>query len=383
MASAVNVSNLKADSTSKCLLVIENRSTDWGKAFANKTVQGMRFRVEQHTFDDLTIIATNEGMVQACSRKLRDDNKEIRFRPDFILIRQQPVSKQHRIVLLGLKLGGIPSINSLHSIYNMFDPPWVFAQLARIRMRFGSEFPVTTKTFMPSANCLRRFRDFPAIVSSSNRSDARLRVRNRDQVEDIIPILQQIDDYIMVEPLVKAAYELHVTRIGGIYSVYVQTSPQEGNAVVERVEITPRYKLWIDAVCELFGGLDIAGIRAIHTADGRDIIVNVESSWLNLPSAAAQNDEELIVDVIVKKMELASRPQSIAKNVGQTVVNPHHKKMASEPCTPERPTPKVRQSLPCSPEATRKNTSAANPLDGENAEKIRDMRNSFMSYFNK
>jgi len=65
-------------------------------------------------------------------------------------------------------------------------------------------------------------------------------------VEDIIPILQQIDDYIMVEPLVKAAYELHVTRIGGIYSVYVQTSPQEGNPVVERVEITPRngcYKL--------------------------------------------------------------------------------------------------------------------------------------------
>ena len=44
----------------------------------------------------------------------------------------------------------------------------------------------------------------------------------------------------MVEPLVKAAYELHVTRIGGIYSVYVRTSPQEGNPVVERVEITPR-----------------------------------------------------------------------------------------------------------------------------------------------
>ena len=126
---------------------------------------------------------------KACSRKLRDDNKEIRFRPDFILIRQQPVSKQHRTVLLGLKLGGIPSINSLHSIYNMFDPPWVFAQLARIRMRFGpglsiftqtsslhyyQEFPVTTKTFMPTANCLRRFRDFPAIVSSSNRSGKKI-----------------------------------------------------------------------------------------------------------------------------------------------------------------------------------------------------------------
>ena len=50
--------------------------------------------------------------------------------------------------------------------------------------------------------------------------------------------------------------------------------------------------------------LSIAGIRAIHTADGRDIIVNVESSWLNLQTVAAQNDEALIADVIVKKMEL-------------------------------------------------------------------------------
>ena len=32
--------------------------------------------------------------------------------------------------------------------------------------------------------------------------------------------------------------------------------------------------------------------------------MNVESSWLSLPNASAQNDEALIVDVIVKKMEL-------------------------------------------------------------------------------
>lgn len=89
-----------------------------------------------------------------------------------------------------------------------------------------------------------------------NRQDARLRIRSRDQIEDIIPILQQTNEYLLIEPLIKSVYELHIIRIGGIYRVFVRTSA-ESEVAVERVEITDKYKLWIDAVCELFGGLDI------------------------------------------------------------------------------------------------------------------------------
>lgn len=41
------------------------------------------------------------------------------FRPDFVLIRQAPRdgSRDYRPTLLGLKYGGVPSINSLNSIY--------------------------------------------------------------------------------------------------------------------------------------------------------------------------------------------------------------------------------------------------------------------------
>lgn len=41
------------------------------------------------------------------------------FRPDFVLIRQPPRdgSNDYRSTILGLKYGGVPSINSLHSIY--------------------------------------------------------------------------------------------------------------------------------------------------------------------------------------------------------------------------------------------------------------------------
>lgn len=41
------------------------------------------------------------------------------FRPDFVLIRQPPRdgSRDFRSTLLGLKFGGVPSINSLNSVY--------------------------------------------------------------------------------------------------------------------------------------------------------------------------------------------------------------------------------------------------------------------------
>jgi hypothetical protein len=74
--------------------------------------------------------------------------------------------------------------------------------------------------FIIKFNCLskkRRYRDYPAVVVSGNRPDARMRVRSREQVEDIIPILQQANEYLLVEPLLKSVYELHIIRIGGIY----------------------------------------------------------------------------------------------------------------------------------------------------------------------
>lgn len=42
------------------------------------------------------------------------------FRPDFVLVRQnlRDAGEEYRSILLGLKFGGVPSINSLNAIYN-------------------------------------------------------------------------------------------------------------------------------------------------------------------------------------------------------------------------------------------------------------------------
>ena len=46
-----------------------------------------------------------------------------------------------------------------------------------------------------------------------------------------------------------------------------------------------------------------AGVRAIHTQDGRDIITGVESSWLQLEASSRGEDEALIAEIVKQKME--------------------------------------------------------------------------------
>lgn len=50
------------------------------------------------------------------------------FKPDFVLIRQHAFSmtqnEDFRNLIIGLQYGGVASINSLASIYNMCDKPW-------------------------------------------------------------------------------------------------------------------------------------------------------------------------------------------------------------------------------------------------------------------
>ena len=49
------------------------------------------------------------------------------IKPDFVLIRQhtKDATNNWKNVVLGLQYGCIPSINSLQSIYNFMDKPWV------------------------------------------------------------------------------------------------------------------------------------------------------------------------------------------------------------------------------------------------------------------
>ncbi|XP_061401421.1 synapsin-like [Musca vetustissima] len=141
------------------LLVLDDHNTDWSKYFRGKRLHGdYDIRVEQAEFRDITLHASAESGPVVTMEVHRGDSRIPRmFRPDFVLIRQPPRdgANDYRSTILGLKYGGVPSINSLHSIYQFQDKPWVFAHLQQLQRRLGKEnFPLIEQTFFPSPKYL-------------------------------------------------------------------------------------------------------------------------------------------------------------------------------------------------------------------------------------
>lgn len=66
------------------------------------------------------------------------------FRPDFVLVRQHAFSmaqnEDFRNLIIGLQYAGIPSVNSLDSIYNLSDKPWAVSAVVCIFHRLHELF---------------------------------------------------------------------------------------------------------------------------------------------------------------------------------------------------------------------------------------------------
>ncbi|NXK99518.1 SYN2 protein, partial [Mesembrinibis cayennensis] len=121
----------------KLLLVIDEPHTDWAKAFRGKKVHGeYDIKVEQAEFSEINLIAHADGNYAVDIQVFRNGTKVVRsFRPDFVLVRQHSFSmaenEDFRNLIIGMQYAGIPSVNSLESIYNFCDKPWVVSDVLK------------------------------------------------------------------------------------------------------------------------------------------------------------------------------------------------------------------------------------------------------------
>ncbi|GAA6107939.1 synapsin-2b [Tachysurus ichikawai] len=127
------------------------------KLFRGKKVQGeYDIRVEQAEFSEINLVAHTNGTCSVDMQVIRNGTKVVRsFKPDFVLVRQHAFSmaqnEDFRNLIIGLQYAGIPSVNSLESIYNLCDKPWAFAQLISTYKKLGPEkFPLIEQTFYPN-----------------------------------------------------------------------------------------------------------------------------------------------------------------------------------------------------------------------------------------
>jgi len=244
----------------------------------------------------------------------RSFRSPMNIRPDFVLIRNE-VRMPHfdgRNLLNGFLFADVPSVNSLQSILLNCERPAMQGQLRRLNRLLGDDFPVVPQHYASSNRSLMYGYTFPAVVKvgSAHAGLGKMKMEDHHQMSDFRSVLAMMpEQHCMVEPFIEGEVDLRIQKIGGHYRAFRRVGisgewkTNTGTSLMEEVDMSDRWRLWVDKASEMFGGLEILAVDAIVEAGtGREYILEVNGTSIGLHPDCAEEDNAHIRELVLERM---------------------------------------------------------------------------------
>ena len=325
------------------LLVIGNPEENW---YDLCDEYKDKFQVEQAMWNEIALISYSDQKgvsltLAPSSRPNSPIQKTFRYNvtPDLVLIRmfsryigtRLGNTPDYRNILYGFYHSNTPMINSFEAAMAELEKPVMYGRLKAIEDKVGKEiFPLIPQNYYPEY-CQIQFpppEPFVLKVGFPHAGFGKIRINNRDELEDIKSIIALNNNYSAAEPLIDSAYELRIVFIAPNY--YRVNKRMSMNWKVnfgmanERVEIKmePRWKKWIDLVYEAYPDMLTFDIDAIVDKNGKEYILEINGSAQGFSPEHGEQDLEHMRQLCIWKLEEVTgveiSPNSLDKELFRT-----------------------------------------------------------------
>jgi len=302
--------------------VICHQKENYFDLFKGHTLENGDFIiVDQAPWVDIQIASYDDNLIVHIlpNKKPFEGTEQHKFRtfiPDFILLRSYALGNyEHdwRNKINAFYHHDIPCLNSIDSFIWSVEKSSLFGKLRRVKKKM-QDFPLIKQTYYSHPNVGSFPPDFPTVVKvgSSSQGVGKSRVLDSDQWKDMLSILSMSKEYFVTEPMIDWKIDVRVQKIGNHYRAIArkrmsEQSPWKSNEGIgiseEDVKVKKRWKKWIDAAAEECE-MEICGMDLLVDEDGKEYILELNSSSIGLPQRHSEEDTGYIRDLVVEKMNM-------------------------------------------------------------------------------